>query len=1064
MIRQLVALSLRFRVLTVGVAAVVIGLGVLQLRGARVDALPEFAPPMVTVQAEAVGLSAGEVEQLVTLGLEQDLLNGVPWVDHMESESAPGYCRVDLYFKPGTDFWRARQAVQERLTQAYVLPAVGLPPVMLQPLSSTSRVMMIGLSSKNMSLTDLSVLARWRLKPRLMGVPGVADVSIWGQRDRQMQVQVDADKLRQNGITLDQVINTTGNALFVSPLGFLEASTPGTGGFVDTATQRLAIQHVLPVTTAKDLSEVTIEDTKGRVLRLSDVATVVQGHQPFLVGDAVLRSGPGLMLVVQKTPDASTQDVTRGIDDALAAMRPGLTGITIDTQVYRAQSYVDTALHDLGVTGLISLLLLLLVIGFLLYSWRVALISIASVLLSVVAASYVLYLTGTGFNLLVLAGLAMALGVIVDDAVVDAGAIRARLLARRVAGEATSLTTVLAEASASVRGPLLYATLAALLAPVPLVFLDGVAGSFSRSALLAYAIAVCVSTVVALVVVPALASLLLTDEPATARVSPVVRLAHGLFDRTVARRVVNPRWAYAVVAALLATGVALVPMLTTRASLPTPHDRSLLVHWEAVPGTSVQEMDRVTGSASNDLRTISGVQDVGAHVGRAYIADEAVDVNTADMWVTLSDSADYDATVASVRRMLDEYPGLRTQIETYTQERVDAIHASSGTGSDVTVRVYGIDADTLTTTAEKLSQKLNGIPGLVDPTVQFQPEQPTLQVEVDLAAAQRYGLVPGDVRRAASAMFSGILVGSLYQDQRIFDVIVWSGPEVRHTPTDLADLRIDTPSGSRVRLGDLATVRIVPYPTVLRHHDSSRYVDIDAQVNGRDVTSVLADVRGRIAATPMPFEYHAEVVSDLSTAQAQDRTMLALGVGAAVVVFLLLQAAFGSWLLAALGFGLLPLALVGGLAGDLLAGGDLSIPAQLGLFLVLGVALRQVIVLVSAYRGGAGAAATPADRAALVLRITRERIGSVLLTVLALGAVFVPVIVAGGNAGFETIYPMAAVVLGGLISSTLVVLLVLPTLYLRFAPAVALGGPDSLWDPVRHDAGPAVTDSGLGEA
>ena len=931
---------------------------------------------------------------------------------------------------------------------------------MLQPLSSTSRVMMIGLSSKDMSLTDLSVLARWRLKPRLMGVPGVADVSIWGQRDRQMQVQVDADKLRQNGVTLDQVISTTGNALFVSPLGFLEASTPGTGGFVDTATQRLAIQHVLPVTTAKDLSEVTIEDTKGRVLRLSDVATVVQGHQPFLVGDAVLRSGTGLMLVVQKTPEASTQDVTKGIEDALSAMRPGLTGITMDTDVYRAQSYVDTALRDLGVTGLVSLALLVLVIGFLLYSWRAAVITVASVVLSVVAASYVLYLRGTGFNLLVLGGLAMALGVIVDDAVVDVGAIRARLRERRLAGDSTSLSAVLAAASASVRGPLLYATLAALLAPVPLVFLDGVAGSFSQSAVLSYAIAVCVSTLVALVVVPALASLLLAGEPAAARVSPVVRVAQGLFDRSVAHRVTHPRWAYVLVAGLLAAGVALIPMLTTRAPLPTPHDRSVLVHWEGVPGTSLQEMDRVTGSASRDLRTISGVEDVGAHVGRAFISDEAVDVNTADMWVTLTGSADYDATVASVRRMLDEYPGLRTQIETYTQERVDAIQASSGTGSDVTVRVYGTDADTLATTAQKVNQRLSGVPGLVDQTVQTQPEQPTLQVEVDLSAAQRYGLVPGDVRRAASAMFSGILVGSLYQDQRIFDVVVWSAPAVRHTPTDLADLQIDTPSGTRVRLGDVATVRIVPYPTVLRHHDSSRYVDVDAQVNGRDLTSVLSDVRSRIAAMPMPFEYHAEVLSDLSTAQGQDRTMLALAAGAALVVFLLLQAAFGSWLLAALAFALLPLALVGGLVGDLLAGGDLSIAAMLGLFLVLGVALRQITVLVGAYRDAASADPA-ADRAALVVRVTRERIGPVLLTVLALGAVFLPAVVAGGNAGFETVYPMAAVVLGGLISSTLIVLLVLPTLYLRFAPA-RLGGPDQLWDPVRRDAGTAVTDSRWG--
>jgi len=1045
-VRQLVTLSLKFRVLVVGAAAVVLGLGVLQLRGARVDALPEFTPPTVTVQAEALGLSAAEVEQLVTLGLEKDLLNGVPWLDHMESESAPGYCRVDLVFKPGTDPLKARQAVQERLTQVYVLPAVGTPPVMLQPLSSTSRVMMIGLSSRTMSLTDLSVLARWRIKPRLTGVPGVADVSIWGQRDRQMQVQVDPDKLRQNGVTLNQVIATTGNALFVSPLGFLEASTPGTGGFVDTSTQRLAIQHVLPVTTAKNLAEVTVEDTNGRVLRLGDVASVVEGHQPFLIGDAVLRNGPGLMLVVQKFPEASTQEVTREIENALAALRPGLPGITVDTHVYRAQSFVDSALRDLGVTGLVSLLLLLLVVGLLARSWRRTLITTLTVLLSLVAAAYVLHLRGTGFNLMVLGGLAMALGVTVDDAVVDLGAIRGGLLERRRSGS-TSIAAAVAEASGAVRGPLLFATLVALLAPVPLVFLDGVAGSFGRSVVLSYAIAVAVSTVVAVTVTPALASLLLGGEPASEHGGPAARAARRLFDRTVARAVVRPRLVYLTVAGLLGVGLAVLPGLTVRAPLPTPRDRNLLVHWEAVPGTSLTEMDRVTASASADLRAVPGVRGVDAHVGRALNSDEPVDANAADMWVSLADSADDDATLAAVGRVLHSYAGLRTQIETYSQERVDAVQAGARTGSDLTVRVYGVDLATLRRTAEAVSSRIASVGGVVHPAVREQPQQPTLQVEVDLAAAQRYGLVPGDIRRAASTLFSGTLVGSLYQDQRIYDVVVWGQPQMRRAPNDLVDLRIDTPSGGQVRLGDVATVRIVPFPTELRHDGTSRYVDVDASVRGRDVDSVLRDVRSRVGAMPMPLEYHAEVLSALSQQQGQDRTVLALALGAAVLVLLLFQATLGSWRLATLAVATLPLALVGGVAANLLAGGDLSLAAMLGLFTVLGVTARQVVLLLGGCRR-LEAAGTHPDRAAMVLAATRERAGSILLTATAIAAVFLPAALAGGRAGTEVLQPTATAVLGGLVTSTLVAVFVVPGLYLRHAPA---------------GRRPAVTDSVSGE-
>jgi Cu/Ag efflux pump CusA len=1036
MIRELVALSLKFRVLVVGVAVVVMGLGVFQLRDAKVAALPEFAPPTVTVQAEAAGLSAAEVEQFVTLGLEQDLLNGVPWLDHMESESAPGYARVDLVFKAGTDPLRARQAVQERLTQVYVLPAVGTPPVMLQPLSSTSRVMMIGLSTKDLSLTDLSVLARWKVKPRLMGVPGVADVSIWGQRDRQMQVQVDPDKLRQNGVTLDQVISTTGNSLFVSPLNFLEASTPGTGGFVDTSTQRLAIQHVLPVTTAKDLADVTLDDTNGHVLRLGDVASVVEDHQPFLVGDAVLRNGPGLMLVIQKFPEASTQDVTRGIEDALTSLKPGLPGITMDTQVYQAQSHVDTALRDLGVTGLISLLLLILVIGLLLYSWRLAIVSVVAVLLSLVAASYVLYLRGTGFDLMLLGGLAMALAVVAGDAVTDLGEVRRRLHEQRAAGASPSIGVVIGEVTGGIRGPLLYGTLIALLAPVPLVFLNGVVGAFARPAVLSYALALAASTIVATAVVPALSSLILRGDTAIPRTSPVLRLAGRVFDRTVARWVRRPRWAYATAAALLAAGLAVAPQLGTRAPLPEPQDRNVLVHWEAVPGTSLQEMDRVTTAATQDLRNLSGVADVGAHVGRALNSDEPVDVNTADMWVSLAGSADYAAAVAAVRRVVAGFPGLSATIENYTQDRVDTIAADGTTGSDLTVRVYGVDLDTLNSTAQKVAQRIGSVPGLVQPTVQAQPEKPTLQVTTDLVAAQRYGLVPGDIRRAASTFFSGTLAGNLYQDQRIFDVIVWGAPQTRRSPTDLANLRIDTPSGGQVRLGDVASVKIVPFPAVLKHDGTSRYVDVDARVSGRDVDAVMRDVQSRIDSMSMPLEFHAEVLSDLSAAQGQDRTMLLLAIGAAVLVLLLFQAAFGSWRLAALAIGLLPLALVGGVVGNLIAGGGLSLAAQLGLFLVLGLSARAGALLISGYRG-AEEADPGADRTVLVTRVTRDSLGSVLLTAAAVAAVFIPIAVAGSRAGTEVLAPMAAVVLGGVVTSTLLTLAVLPALYLRISSAVS---------------------------
>jgi Cu/Ag efflux pump CusA len=341
--------SLRSRGVVIVLAAALLVVGATQLRDMPVDALPEFTPPTVEVQTEALGLSAAEVEQLITVPLEQDLLNGVAWLDTIRSESVPGLSRIEMIFEPGTDPLKARQVVQERLIQAHALPQVSKPPQMLQPLSSTSRVMMIGLSSEKLTPIELSVLARWTIRPHLMGVPGVANVAIWGQRERQLQVQADPERLREHGITLNQVVETAGNALAVSPLTFLEASTPGTGGFVDTPNQRLGIRHVLPIVTPGDLAKVAVADTEdeGRALRLGDVTNVVEDHQP-LIGDAVFGEGPGLLLVVEKFPGANTREVTAEVDEAMAGLAPGMAGVEVDSSLFRPASFLEAALGNLS--------------------------------------------------------------------------------------------------------------------------------------------------------------------------------------------------------------------------------------------------------------------------------------------------------------------------------------------------------------------------------------------------------------------------------------------------------------------------------------------------------------------------------------------------------------------------------------------------------------------------------------------------------------------------------------------------------------------------------------------
>jgi len=1028
----IVGWSLRSRGVVVVLAAALLVFGATQLRDMPVDVLPEFTPPTVEVQTEALGLSAAEVEQLITVPLEQDLLNGVAWLDTIRSESVPGLSRVEMIFEPGTDLLKARQVVQERLIQAHALPQVSKPPQMLQPLSSTSRVMMIGLSSQKLSPIELSVLARWTIRPRLMGVPGVANVAIWGQRERQLQVQADPERLREHGVTLNQVVETAGNALAVSPLTFLEASTPGTGGFVDTPNQRLGIRHVLPIVTPADLAQVAVDDTEdhGQALRLGDVAEVVEDHQP-LIGDAVFGEGPGLLLVVEKFPDANTREVTSDVDQALAALAPGMGGVEVDSSLFRPASFLEAAMGNLTTALLLGALLLLLVLGVFLFEWRSALISVSAVVLSLAAALTVLWLRQATLNAIVLAGLVMALGAVVDDAVVDVDRIARRLRRHRAEGGDASAARVVLSASLEVRRPVAYATVILLVALVPVLFMEGLTGAFLPPLALTFGLALLASMLVALTVTPALGLLLLAGAPLERRQPPLARWLEGGYRRALAPVLRTPGRATLAGAAALAVlllGLAAVPRLDQDLA-PSFRDTDLLVRLNGTPGTSHPEMTRVTALASRELRAIPGVEDVGAHVGRAVMSDRSVGVNSGELWVSLDAAGDYDRTVAAVQEVVDGYPGMDGELLTYPKQRIQQVLGRDDAG--IVVRVYGQDLEVLRAKAEEVRGLLADVDGTADQQVEQMVEEPTLEIEVDLAKAQRFGIKPGDVRRAATTMLSGIQVGSLFEEQKVFDVVVWGAPEVRGSVADLRELLVDLPDGGHVQLGQVADVRIKPTLSVIHHEGVSRSIDVTADVDGRDYGAVMADVSERLDLVQFPLEYHAEVLGDQADRRAVERRVLGVAAIAAVLILLLLQAAFGSWRLAAAASLALPAALAGGVAALLASGGTLSLGALAGFGLVAAVAVRNLVTLVSNCQRLEREAAEP-SRAVLVLRAATERLSPVLLTALATGLALVPLAVRGNVPGQELLQPMAVVVLGGLVTSTLLTLFVVPALYLRF--------------------------------
>lgn len=1029
MIRWIVESSLKLRFLVIILAVVLMTAGVMQLRSAPVDVFPEFNPPMVEVQTEALGLSAAEIESLLTVPMEADLLNGVAWLDQIYSESVAGLSSILLVFEPGTDPIRARQMVQERLTQTFALPNVSLPPTMLQPLSSTSRVMMVGLSSDTLTPIEIGVLAKWNIKPRLMGVPGVANGAIWGERERQLQVQVDPARLNAAGVTLDQVIATAGEALWVSPLSFLESSSPGTAGWIDTPNQRLTIRHLLPISSAEDLAKVTVNGTDG--LLLSDVADVVEDHQP-LIGDAMLSDGPGLLLVIEKFPGANTLEVTREIEAALAAMAPGLTGMQIDSTVFRPANYIEQALGNLGTLLLIGAALAAVILLVFSWSWRATLIGIVAVPLSLVVAGLILNARGAGFNALTLSGLLMALTILIDDAIIDTDTIRKRLRQRHEDGSERSVMAVIVDAAAETRGPIVYATLIIVLVVMPVFLLQGLSGVFFQPLVTSYLLAIVVSMLVALTVTPALCLLLMGNGSVERRESPVVGALRRGYERLLSGSVgaAYPMLIAAIIAVLI--GAAIVPFLEL-SPIPAFKQTDLLIKWEGPPGTSRLEMNRIMTQVGEEIKALPGTHNVGFEVGRAVTGDQVVGINSGEIWVSLEAGADHDTTLAAIEGAIDSYPGLRHSVETYQPERLG--EALLGAGHDVAVRIYGVDLGVLRQKAREVEAALMGIDGLVNIRTDAIVEEPQVEIEVDLAAAEQYQIKPGEVRRAATTLLSGLRVGNLYEEQKVFDIVVWGVPEVRNNLTDVNELLIDTPVG-QVRLDELADVRVVPSPVVIRRDAVSRFVDVRADVSGRSLVSVIDDINRNLAGVDIPFEYHTEVLGISAEQQTANQRILIVALVALIGILLLLQAGIWSWRLAALVLLTMPAALVGGVVAILLSGGIVSLGSLFGLMMVLALAVRNGVSLLIHYRRLEAHEGAAFGRD-LALRGASDQLGAILTSAAVTAVFLLPLVFAGQRAGTEMLQPMAVVVLGGLITATILNLFVLPALFLRFGSSPA---------------------------
>lgn len=1013
MLNSIVSWALNMRVLVVAAAAAMLVVGINATRNAPLDVFPEFAPPLVEVQTEAPGLSTEEVDSLVTVPLENSL-NGLPFLKTLRSKSVLGLSSVVMIFDTGTDILKARQLVQERLNLAQNrLPAVVKPPVLMAPYSSLSRVLKVGLTSKTLSQMEMSELARWTMRPRLMSVKGVANVAIWGQRDKQFQVLVDPQKLRASGVTLDAITKAAGDAAVISA-----------GGFVDTPNLRLSVAQLSLITTPEDLARTVVEFRNGAPIRLGDVAEVKIGH-PAPIGDAVINDGDGILLIVEKQPWGNTLDVTVGVEKMLEELKPALPGITIDSTIFRPATFIQLSIDHLTEALWLGCLLVVVVLALFLGDWRTTIISITAIPLSLAMALLFLGWRGETINTMILAGLIIALGEVVDDAIIDVENILRRL---RQNPEKSKFRVVL-EASLEVRSAVVYASVIIVLVFMPVFFLPGLAGTFFRPLALSYILAISASLLVALTVTPALSLMLLKVKNTGHRDALLARGLKAVY-RSILPLFARSPWLAILLLLLTFAGSGWVWHTQLKEEfLPNFKERDFLMHWLEKPNTSVEASKRITVAAAHDLMQVPGVRNQGAHIGRAEVADEVVGPDFTELWISIAPEADYDETIHKVQAVVDGYPGLTRDLLTFLRERIKEV--LTGASASVVVRIFGPDLDTLRTHAAEVSAAVKDIPGISALKVESLTLVPQITVKVRPEAAALHGLTAGQIRQAVTTLISGRKVGEVYQDQRVHDVTVWSVPTARADYTTLRELLIATPSGGHTRLADVADLAIVPTPNAIKREGASRRMDVTCNVTGRALGDVVREIEARVAKLTFKPGHHPEILGEWAERQAAQSRLGWLALGSLAGILILLLADFQSLRLTLIVALTLPFALIGGILAAWLGGGVLSLGSLVGFVTVLGIAARNGILLVSHYRH-LEQEEKQSFGLPLVLQGSEERLVPILMTAATAALALLPLVLKGDVSGNEIERPMALVILGGLVTSTLLNLFLLPALYARF--------------------------------
>lgn len=1021
MLTAIVRFAIRLRGVVISLACLLAGYGLYTLYQSRLDVFPEFAPPLVIIQTEAPGLSSEQVEVLITQPIE-NALGGAVGLKTMRSKSLQGLSVVSLTFRDGMDVYRARQLASERLgAVAGKLPRGAKPPALLPLSSSTSVAMVIGLTSAARSSMDLYKLAQWTLRPQLLGLPGVADVVVFGGDVPQFQIQVDPQKLVRYDLSLQDVLSAARRATGVHGAGFLE-----------NANQRIVIHTEGQIQTAEQLAQVVVRYKNGIGIHVGDIAHVSMAPAPA-VGAASIGDKPGVMLIIESQYRADTLSVTESVEQALAGLKPILAAnqVALHADIFRPANFIVAAIGHLRTALLLGGALVIAVLFLFLLDVRTAFISATAIPLSLLTAVIVLHYFGVSLNTMTLGGLAIALGEVVDDAIVDVENIFRRLRENQTLAKPLSAARVVLKASLEVRSAVVFATFIVALVFLPVLTLSGVAGKLFAPLGIAYILAILASLIVALTVTPALAYVLLagkalrTEEP---------RLVQGLkarYGRLLSRVEHRSRPIVVVIAMLCIAALTTLPFLSG-SFIPEMKEGHYTVHMAAAPGTSLPESMRIGREITLALGKISGVRLVAQRAGRAAEVVDPVGVNTSEFEVDLKPMSgnEQTRTLADIQRTLARFPGLTTSANTFLKERID--ETISGYTAPVIVNIFGNDLDILDAKAQEIAQVLNRIPGAIGVTVQSPSGTPQLVIRLRQDQLTRFGFEPVDVLEAIQAAYQGVTLAQVYEGNRGYDVAVSLSPANRQSPAEVGALPLRNLQGMTVPLKQLADIVQSIGRYQIQHTGGQRLQTVTSSVRGRAVSDFVAEAQTRIRQEVVFSNGTYAVFAGEAQARAQSQhdllvNALLAGIGIVLLLFMALRSTRALLLVLVN----LPFALVGGVVTVLLTGGNLTLGSLIGFVTLFGITLRNSIMLISHYehlvnREDMVWGPEAANRGA------SERLVPILMTALVTGLGLLPLAMYSGAPGNEIEGPMTIVILGGLVTSTALNLLILPMLALRF--------------------------------